>query len=164
MDPSVSTMDFSVSEYVARPFSDVAADLARDGGEALAEATRQLNRELAHESTVLGEGGGLTVELGVPHVAAWRLMELPVRWLSSKGSLAIDATFRLLPVEDGDDAVTELLLRGVFGTEAARRLHPVIWARRTAELVGQRLTTTTTGIAATRHQRQAPAFHPPPPR
>ena len=137
--------DFAVSQYVPRPFSDVVDDVARWASEAFAEATAEANRELPHVSSVLGEGpGGLTVELGEMRVATWRAMDLPVRWRSSRGSLVIDATFRVLPVQDGrEDPVTELLLHGIFGTEAARRMHPVTWERRIVEVVGQRLTTAT---------------------
>lgn len=140
-------MDFAVSECVPRPFSDVVADVVRWASEAFAEATAEANRELPHESAVLGEGpGGLTVELGEMRVAAWRAVDLPVRWRSSRGSLVIDATFRVLPVQDGRESpVTELLLHGAFGTEAARRMHPVTWVRRIVEVVGQRLTATTGG-------------------
>ena len=139
------SMDFAVSEYVPRPFSDVVADVTRWASEIFAEATAEANRELPHEGSVLGEGpGGLTVELGEMRVATWRAMDLPVRWRSSRGSLVIDATFRVLPVQDGrKDPVTELLLHGIFGTEVARRMHPVTWERRIVEVVGQRLTTAT---------------------
>jgi hypothetical protein len=140
-------MDFTVSEYVPRPFSDVVADLARWASEGFAEATAAANRELPHESAVLGEGpGGLTVELGEMRLAAWRAMHLPVRWRSSTGSLVIDATFGVLPVQDGrENPVTELLLHGAFGTEAGRRMHPVTWVHRIVDVVGQRLTATTGG-------------------
>lgn len=140
-------MDFGVSEYVPRPFSDVVADVVRWASEVFAEATAEANRELSHESAVLGDGpGGLTVELGEMRVASWRAMNLPVRWRSSRGSLVIDATFRVLPVQDGrENPVTELLLHGAFGTEAGRRLHSVTWVHRIVEVVGQRLTATTGG-------------------
>ena len=150
-----ATMDFAVSEYVPRPFSDVVAGVARWGGEAFAAATAEANRELPHESAVLGEGpGGLAVELGEMRVAAWRVMDLPVRWRSSRGSLVIDATFVVLPVEGGRESpVSELLLHGAFGTEAARRMHPVTWVRRIVEVVGQRLTATTGGAVEDRRPR-----------
>ena len=143
------SMDFAVSDYVPRPFSDVVADVTRWASEALSEATVEANRELPHEGSVLGEGpGGLTVELGEMRVAPWRAMDLPVRWRSSRGSLVIDATFRVLPVQDGrQEPVTELLLHGTFATEAARRMHPVTWERRIVEVVGRRLATATSAAA-----------------
>lgn len=146
MDPS---MGFAVSEYVPHPFSDVVANVVRWASEAFAEATSEANRELPHESAVVGEGpGGLTVALGEIRVAAWRAIDLPVQWRSSRGLLVIDATFRVLVVQGGrEEPVTELLLHGTFGTEAARRMHPVAWERRIVEVVGHRLTSATGGAA-----------------
>lgn len=148
-------IDFAVSDYVPRQFSDVVADLAVQANDAFAQATEEANRFLPTESTLLGEGrGGLIVELDELRVVTWNALDLAVRWHSSKGPLVIDTCFRVLPVEAGrENPVTELLLHGVFESEAARQMHPVPWVRRIVEAVGQRLTVTTGGPVkhASRH-------------
>lgn len=130
---------FSVSDYVARPFPDVVAATVVGAEEDFAKATSCANLECPAESVPLAGGAqGPSVELGEPSVTPWGLFELPVRWRAPSGTIVIEGTFRLLPVEGGRDRpVTELLLHCTLGTEVASRVHPVGWARRIVELVAQ---------------------------
>ena len=119
-----ATLTFWVSDYVARPFSEVAGRIVTAVAEALADATERL-----------GVGASLSGQIGAPYIGAWRLMELPVRWWTPAGSLAVDGAFRVLPVQDGRDAMTELLFRGTFSDAGLHDVQPLAWARETVELV-----------------------------
>lgn len=134
-----TTTGFTVTEYLPHPFAEVGEACARCSREGLVRATRQAIHELPFESAILaGSPAGPRAELGERRVTPWGLVEFPVQWKSANGSVVIDATLRVLPVDGGQDQpVTELLLHGVFCSDAACDLRPVAWVRKVVESLGQ---------------------------
>jgi len=127
-------VDFSLAAYVPEAFVHVVDVLGDRPIGALAEATGTASARYPYDTAVLAAGDSvLAVEHGPLTVGPARIARLPVAWRSAVGLLVIEAELRVLPVDDGTDPVSELLLSGAFCTVAGRKLHPVAWLRHVIE-------------------------------